>query len=71
MALYGGPKSRVRSDLGVPDEKCEENGLEIWTYYNREGGRTVEVFFDERGRLIRILGEIMIGRTGCRNKGLT
>ena len=52
MALYGGSKNRVKSDFGVPNEKREENGLEIWVYHNREGGRTVEFSFDDRGRLV-------------------
>jgi len=55
MALYGGSKSRVKSDFGIPDEKREENELEIWVYHNREDGRTVEFSFDDRGRLVGTL----------------
>jgi len=55
MMLHGGSKSRVRSGFGVPADTRLEGDREIWTYPNREGGRTIEFYFDLHGRLVRTL----------------
>lgn len=53
MTLHGGSKSRVKSDFGVPDAIRQASGGEVWVYHNREGDRTIEFSFDDRGRLVR------------------
>ena len=55
MLLYGGSKRMVKSDWGEPDEKTLlENGCEIWTYKNRDDGKTFVHYFDKKGRLVRV-----------------
>jgi len=54
MLLSGGSKNMVRSDWGEPDKKeILEDGVEAWTYNNRQDGRTFIFYFDKKGRLIR------------------
>lgn len=53
MMLYGGSKRMVKSDFGEPDSILTEDNIEIWTYHNREDGRSIEFYFDERGKIIR------------------
>lgn len=44
----------VRFDWGEPDKKeTLEDGVETWTYNNRQDGRTFVFYFDKNGRLVR------------------
>ena len=55
MLMAGGSKGMVKSDWGAPDRiTVLEHGIEIWTYENRENGKTFIFYFNERGRFARV-----------------
>ena len=53
MLLYGGSKKMIQSDWGQPDKtEVLEDGVETWTYKNRQDGRTFIFYFNKKGKLI-------------------
>ena len=53
MMIFGGSKSRVRTDWGVPAKmEAQLDGTEVWTYESRQNGKTFVFYFDQRGKLI-------------------
>lgn len=53
VVLYGGSKRVVRSDWGEPDKtELLEDGTEMWTYNDRQDGRTFIFYFNKKGKLI-------------------
>ncbi len=54
MMISGGSRRMVKSDWGEPAKKdVLQDGNEVWTYENRQDGKTFIFYFDKSGRLIQ------------------